>query len=198
MRSRPLASVLTITASLFAFSARLSAEPASQIAVVDTQRAVMETEDGIRMQATLRKVFDARQLELDKKQNDLQKERENLEKQRGVLAPDVLQQRAEKWQTEVATVQQMFVDYNRELQKKQNELMQPILAQALQVVQKLATAEGYVMVIDKQAVPYVRPDLDLTERLINAYNAGPSVSAAPAPAAPAGKGPAAVSKGGAH
>jgi outer membrane protein len=189
---------LTLTASVAGFAAPLSADTAAQIAVVDTQRAVMETEDGLRMQATLRKLFDARQLELDKRQNDLQKERENLEKQRGVLSQDALAQRAEKWQAEVAQVQQMFSEYSRELQKKQNELMQPILAQALQVVQKLATAEGFVMVIDKQAVPYARADLDLTERLITAYNAGPSAQGAgPAAAAPAAKPAAssAVSKG---
>jgi outer membrane protein len=194
---------LTLTASVAGFAAPIHADAAAQIAVVDTQRAVMETEDGLRMQATLRKVFDVRQLELDKKQNDLQKERENLEKQRGVLSQDALAQRAEKWQIEVAQVQQMFSEYSRELQKKQNELMQPILAQALVVVQKLATQEGFVMVIDKQAVPYARADLDLTERLITAYNAGPSAQApgAAAPASGAGK-PAAArpapAKPGAH
>jgi outer membrane protein len=165
-----------------------SANAASQIAVVDTQRAVTETEDGLRVIATLRKLFDARQMELDKKQNELQKERDNLEKQRGVLSAAAFAERVEKWQTEAATVQQTFMEYNRELQKKQNELMQPILQQALQTVQKLATAEGFVMVIEKQAVPYVRPDLDLTERLISAYNAGASAqapaAAKPAPSAP--------------
>ena len=44
-----------------------------RVAVVDTQRAVMETEDGLRAQATLKKLFDKRQRELDQKQKDLQK-----------------------------------------------------------------------------------------------------------------------------
>jgi outer membrane protein len=175
---------LSLTASVAGFAAPLSADTAAQIAVVVTQRMLMETEDGLRLQATLRKLFDARQMELDKKQNDLQRERENLEKQRGVLSPEALGQRAEKWQMEVAQVQQMFSEYSRELQQKQNELMQPIRDRAVEVVRKLATQEGFLMVIDKQVVPYVRTDLDLTERLISAYNAGPS---AQGPAAPAGK-----------
>lgn len=148
----------------------ITADEAVAIAVVDTQRAVMETEDGVRMRATLTKLFDERQQEIDKKQNDLQREREELEKQRGVLSQDVLAQRAEKWQLEVARVQQMFVEYNQELQKKQNELMQPILKQALKVVQDVAQQGGYLMVVDKQAVPYVRPDLDLTDKVVAAYN----------------------------
>jgi len=151
------------------------------IAVVDTQRAVMESEDGLRMRATLKKVFDERQLEIDKKQNDLQAEREQLEKQRQVLSKQELAQRAEKWQLEVAQVQQMFVEYNQELQAKQNELMQPILERALTIVEDIAKREGYVMVIDKQAVPYARADLDLTDAVIKAYNgAGATASTKPA------------------
>ena len=39
-----------------------------RIAVVDTQRAMMETEDGLRLQANLKKIFDSKQKELDRKQ----------------------------------------------------------------------------------------------------------------------------------
>ncbi len=39
--------------------------------VVDVQRAVMETEDGLRASATLKKFFDKRQQELDAKQTEL-------------------------------------------------------------------------------------------------------------------------------
>ena len=78
---------MLLTRSLWAlaigFGLSLLAAPAAaqmKVAVVDTQRAVMETEDGLRMQATLKKVFDSRQRELDKKQEDLQKERDDIEK----------------------------------------------------------------------------------------------------------------------
>ncbi len=167
----------------------LTADVATQIAVIDTERAVMETEDGLRMRATLKKLFDERQLQLDEKQNSLQKEREDLEKQRGVLSRDVLAQRAEKWQIEAAQVQQMFVEFNQELQKKQNELMQPILNQALKIVQNIATQDGYVMVVDKQAVRYFRPELDVTDAVIKAYNGSDSATgtAAPAPTPKASK-----------
>ena len=164
-----------------------------KIAVVDSQRAVTETEDGLRMQANLKKLFDDRQRELDQKQNDLQRERQELEKQRGVMKPETLAARAEKWQMEAQNVQKMFVEYNRELQRKQNELMAPILNQAMSVVQRIAQAEGYAMVIDKQAVPYVQSEYDLTDRVIKTYNEGGNVPAKPAAATQ----PAAVTQPGA-
>jgi len=167
----------------------------TKVAVVDTQRAIMETEDGLRAQATLKKVFDNRQRELDKKQEDLQKERTDIEKQREVLSKGALQKRVEKWQREMIQLQTVFVEYNKELQKKQNELTQPIFQKTMGIIRRLATNDGYDVVVDKQAVPYVRSDLDLTDRIITLYNQGgggaggdkPAAGAKPAgPAAPPG------------
>src|SRR5262245_6689641 len=143
-----------------------------KVAVVATQRAVMETEDGLRMQATLKKVFDSRQRELDKKQEDLQKERDDIEKQRDVLSKTALAKRVEKWQREMANLQTVFVEYNKELQKKQSELTQHIFQNVLRIIRRLATQDGYDVVVDKQAVPYVRSDLDLTDKVIQLYNQG--------------------------
>jgi outer membrane protein len=144
----------------------------SKIAVVDTQRAIMETEDGLRAQATLKKVFDNKQRELDKKQEDLQKEREDIEKQRDVLSKTALAKRVDKWQREMMALQGVFVDYNKELQKKQGELTQPIVQKIMGAIRRLATQDGLDMVIDKQAAPYVRSDLDVTDRIITMYNQG--------------------------
>jgi outer membrane protein len=187
----------------------LSATPSralaeQKIAVVDTQRAVLETEEGMRAQATLKKLFDSKQRELDKKQEDLQKEREDIEKQRSVLSAEAWQKRVESWQRDMAQLQSVFVDYNKDLQKKQGELTEPIFRRTVGLIKRLASTEGYDMVVDKQAVPYVRGDLDLTDKVIQLVNSGaggaseteskgaekkgakaPAAPAAPAPAAPA-------------
>jgi len=163
-----------------------------KIAVVDTQRAVMETEDGLRTQATLKKHFDKRQRELDDKQAALQKEREDIEKQKDVLSKAALQTRIDKWQRDMAELQTVFVEYNKELQKKQSELTQPIFQKTMGIIRRLATQNGYDLVVDKQSVPYNRSDLDLTDRVITEYNqsagSAPAGGAAPA-AAPAPKKP---------
>ncbi|MCB9590635.1 MAG: OmpH family outer membrane protein [Polyangiaceae bacterium] len=188
---------LLVAFALVAFSGSAFA---MKIAVVDTQRAIMETEDGLRAQATLKKLFDKRQQELDKKQRDLQAEKEQIEKQRSVLSKAAYQKRAEKWQNDMMKLQQVFVEYNKELQKKEGQLMRPISRKAMSLIRRLAAANGFDMVLDKQAVPYFRADLDLTDKLIQMYNEGGAVDdddakpAAKKPAAPAPKAPAAAPK----
>jgi outer membrane protein len=185
---------LALLAALLMGSA---ASAQAKVAVVDTQRAIMETEDGLRAQATLKKVFDSRQRELDKKQEDLQRERADIEKQKDVVSKGVLAKRVEKWQRDMMQLQTVFVEYNKELQKKQNELTQPIFQKAMGIIRRMATQDGYDIVVDKQAVPYVRSDLDLTDRIITLYNQGAGAAEKPGekpapgakPAAPAMKPP---------
>lgn len=161
-------------ASLFAAASGLTATASAEtkVAVVDTQRAIMETEDGLRAQATLKKLFDSRQRELDKKQNELAKEKDDIEKQQNVLSKQAMAARVEKWQREMATLQSVFVEYNKELQKKQGQLTQPIFQKVMNLIRRMASSDGFDIVVDKQAVPYVRSDLDLTDRVIQLYNQG--------------------------
>jgi outer membrane protein len=81
------------------------------------------------------------------------------------------------------SLQQVFVDYNKELEKKQKELTDPIFEKIMGIVKRLATSENFDMVMDKQTVAYVRGDLDLTDRCIQIYNSGGGAIAPQAPAA---------------
>src|SRR5450631_949303 len=162
-----------------AFAVLLGASEAraqSKIAVVDTQRAIMETEDGLRAQASLKKIFD-------------NKQREHIEKQRDVLSKAALAKRVDKWQREMMALQGVFVDYNKELQKKQGELTQPIVQKIMGAIRRLATQEGLDLVVDKQAAPYVRSDLDVTDRIITLYNQGAGDEGGKAPTDKGGKAP---------
>jgi outer membrane protein len=179
-----VASFFVVGLLLFAQSARAE----MRVAVVDVQRAVMQTEDGLRAQANLKKLFDSRQQELNRKQTDMQKEKDEIEKQAKVLSKEALAKRADDWQKKMMELQQVFMEYNKELEKKQKEITDPIFERVMGIVKRLATTENFDLVIDKNTVAYVRTDLDLTDRCIQIYNSGGAVAApaggAPGPAAP--------------
>lgn len=152
----------------------------SKIAVVDVQTAVMQTEDGIRAQATLKKLFDKSQRDLDAKQEELQRAREDIERQARVLSREALARRTEDWQRRMVELQTVYVDYNKQLQKKQGELTGPILKKMLGIISRIAKKNGYDVIIDRSATPYARQDLDLTEQVVQMYNTGGSGGDAPA------------------
>jgi outer membrane protein len=168
-----------VAAALFLFGARARAE--MRVAVVDVQRAVMQTEDGMRAQANLKKVFDSRQQELNKKQTELAKQKEDIEKQSKVLSKDAIQKRVDEWQKQMVELQTTFMDYNKDLEKRQKEMTDPIFEKIMGIVKRLATTENYDLVIDKATVAYVRTDLDLTDKCIQLYNSGGSAPPSPPP-----------------
>ena len=159
-----------------------AASAQTKVGVIDVQRAVASTEDGLRAQATLKKLFDNRQQELNKKQTDLQRQREDIDKQAKVLPKDALTKRIDEWQKQMMDLQAIFLEYNKELEKKQKELTDPVFGKILEIVKRIASSENIDLVLDKATVAYVRTDLDLTDKAIQMYNSGAGGGAGPAPA----------------
>jgi len=183
-----VAAALAVVLSLFGKTAAAD----MKVAVVDVQRAVMQTEDGLRAQATLKKLFDNRQQELNKRQVDLQKQKEDIDKQKTVLSQQALQKKVDDWQKQMVELQTTFVEYNKELEKKQKELTDPIFERVLGAIKRIAGSDSYDLIVDRATVAFSRSDLDLTDRVIQLVNGGsggggtaPPVSAAgPKAAAP--------------
>ncbi len=174
-RSPRLAAFISalVAASFLSFTAPAHAEGAGvKVAVVDVQRAVSQTEDGLRAQATLKKLFESRQQQLDGKQKDLQRQKDEIDKQSKVLSKEALQKRVEDWQKQMMDLQAIFLEYNKELEKKQKELTEPVIEKVMGIIKRLATSENIDIVIDKNTTAYVRTDLDLTDRAIQMYNSG--------------------------
>jgi outer membrane protein len=185
MTHRFVGAVASLAFALVAFFTTNVASAEQKVAVIDVQRAVASTEDGLRAQATLKKLFDNRQQELNKKQTDLQRQREEIDKQAKVLPKDALEKRVNDWQKQMMELQAIFVEYNKELEKKQKELTDPVFEKVMQIIKRLATSENIDLIVDKATVAYVRGDLDLTDRCIQMYNSGAGGGSAPAaPAQP--------------
>ncbi len=149
-----------------------SAFAEQRVAVVDRQRALAQTEDGLRAQATLKKIFDVKQQELNRRQTELGRQQEEFEKQVKTMPPEQLRKKAEDLQKQGMELQQTFVAYNGELDKKRKEMTDPLLDKLDAVIKRMAQAEGFDVVIDRQAAAYVKPEFDLTDRAIKAYNDG--------------------------
>ena len=127
-----------------------------RIGVVNVQYAVAQTEDGIRATNTFKKIFDKRQQDLDARQTELEKMKGDIQRQQGVLSREALTRRMEDWQKRMVDLQTLFVEHNKELQKKQAELTTPIMKKLFGVIARIAKKNGYDVVVDAQAVPYVQ------------------------------------------
>jgi outer membrane protein len=164
-------------AALPLFASRVADAQSMKVAVVDAQRAIHETADGKRATALLKKLFDGRQQELSRKEQELMKRREELDRQSRQLSQAALQKQLETWQEQMLELQSTYVEYDKEPQKKQRELLVPVQEKVTAAIRELAMRGSYDLVVDKATAAFVRTDLDLTDQVIQRANAA---AAAPA------------------
>lgn len=170
------------------FAGEPAAEAAdSKIAVIDLARAIYETEDGLRAQANLKKIQTKLQGDLETKQREFMTKRDAYDKDKAKMTPEKRGQVEADLQQRIVEIQTMQMDAQREMQRQQGEIMLPIQQRVLGIVRRIAAQDGYEMVLEKSAVPYMRGDLEITDRAIQMYNTGSDggPAAGKPPAAPA-------------
>lgn len=151
------------------------------LAVIDLQRAIADTEDGLRMRSQLQSMVDQSKVDFDQKQKALEAAKAEFQKlQKQGASQQALQQKYAELERMNYDLQVAQRKSERELVQKENELTMPILNALMGLVRQLAGQNGYDMVLAKQAAPYFRKDLDITDRVIQMYNASQS----PTPATP--------------
>ncbi len=168
---------------------------AAKIAVVDLQRAINETEDGRKAKDKLKKLFESRQQGLDKKQQDLKKLKDELDTQKNVLSREALEGKVETYQKLLAELQQIYMEYQRELAEKEGELTKSIVERMERILRRVGQTDGYAMIVERgeAGVIFVPSNYDLTDLVIQRYNAGegadPNTAAKAPGAAPKAPGP---------
>jgi outer membrane protein len=177
---RLISAVSPLLVALAVLLAPGAAHAQMKIAIIDLQRAVGDTEDGLKMKSRLQELWDTRQSEYEAKEKDYGKAKDELEKlaKDGKTAEAELRKKYASLEKQALELQAQSLGFRQEMQKKQNELMMPILGKLQALVRQLATQEQYDLVLAKEAAPYFRADLEITDKVISMYNAS-------APAAPA-------------
>jgi outer membrane protein len=147
----------------------------TRIAVVDLQRALNETEDGRRAKARLKRLFKQRQQALDKSQNQLKALKEQIEQQvKAGVNEKVLQERAAEYQKALIELQSKYMEYQRELADQEARLTREIIARMERILRRIGQAEGYTLIVERNegGVVWVPTNLDITDAVIQRYNAG--------------------------
>lgn len=169
---------ITLTASVIVSWAAPSLFAQTKIAVVDLQRALSETEDGRRAKRRLEALFRRRQKALDEAQEKLAKMKADIERleKAGVLPREKLRERVEAFQKEYVELQSTYVEYQRELAQKEAQLTKRILERMQEIVRRMGQREGYSVIVEANegGVVWVPSNADLTDRVIQQYNASPA------------------------
>lgn len=166
----------------------------ARVAIVDVDRCVGETEDGLRAKAALGKYKLRVDSELFAREERLKRQEATLQEmlqahqKSGSLTPDPkMQGMAMDYQKDLQDYQVLTKKVQADLANYEDQLFLPIEKKVKSIFSKIAEAEGFDLIVDRRSMPItLKPELDLTERVIKEYNWGVPAVATASVAAPAG------------
>ncbi len=143
-----------------------------RIAYIDVQRVLARSSAGVAAREQLEREKSVMQKEMDGKRQELEKLRDELEKKGPLMTADARREKQETFDRKRRDAARMMDDFQKELEKKEQTLLQRVLQELSGVIEKVGKDKGYYMIVEKRgaSVLYASPDADLTDDIINAYN----------------------------
>jgi outer membrane protein len=181
LRFLPLALLLALPFALPVGAQTKPKKVKARVAVVDVDRCVGETEDGLRAKAALGKaklredsMLFAMEERLKAQEADLQA-RVAAHQQTGATTIDPkIQAAALDYQKELGEYQAATKQAQNKLAQIEDTLFDPIERKVKGIFKRIAEQQGFDLLVDRRSMPIsLKPELDLTEQVIKEYNWGP-------------------------
>jgi len=157
--------VLTLLAGLASLGI---ANAQLKVAVINSQKAILDTEDIKKAQLDLTAKYKPRQDQLEKLQKDLQDIQTQLQGGKlNQLGEQELTAQGQKKQRDMQRLQQ---DLQEDADRDRNDILQRAGTRMQEVVKKLADEKGLDLVVDTANTLFFKTNLDLTADAVTGYN----------------------------
>ena len=156
----------------FVFICSSNAADVAKIGVVDLKRVLDNSSAGKSAQAELTEQGKKMQGELEKRKAEIEEIQKNIERQAAVMSKEAREEKNRDLQIKVYDFKNLEKKYRSELRKSERKKLIKIQKEVLSIAQEIGKKEGYLIIIEKSAAIYVPKTLDLTDKVIQEYNAG--------------------------
>jgi outer membrane protein len=156
---------------IFGFSVPSFANTQIKLANIDMQRVLANTSGGKRVKQILQEEMNAKQKLIQANQTSLKGKKDAFEKDSLMWGPSKKLEEQKKLETEMMEFQSMVNKADGEIQRRQVELMQPVLIDIKRVVTQIAQEKRFDLVIEKNSsgVLYSANAQDITDEVTLAY-----------------------------
>jgi len=148
----------------------VSAASIVKIGVIDLQKALNATSEGMAAKASLKQKHEVKQGKLDKMQSELETMEEKLKSP--VLSEDAVKELKESYRGKKKEIIDFLSASKREEERENQALSSRILSGLVKIAREIGEKEGYTVILEKSSsgVIFSLETLDLTERVVKIYN----------------------------
>jgi outer membrane protein len=160
--------LFVVSSALLAAASAGSAQP--KIAIINLQRAVLESAEIKKASTELEAKYKPRQLKVEALQKELQSIQQNLQANAGKLTPQAEADLTTQGQRKQRELQRLTEDLQADVERERNDILGRSSQRMQAVVKKVAEAKAIDIVVDISNTVYFKPDLEITTESIAAYD----------------------------
>lgn len=146
--------------------------PSARIGFIDVQRVLARSAAGVAAREQLEREKAGMQREMETKRKELEALRDEIEKKGLLMAADARREKQDQFERKRRDAARLADDFQKELEKKEAQLLQRALQDLTGVIDKVGKDRGFYLIVEKRgaSVLYAAPDADLTDEVIRAYD----------------------------
>jgi outer membrane protein len=162
----------TFVLSALALNASFAHADGTTVGIVDMQKAIQSSAAGKKAKAELETAFNKKKKELDDQGAALKKDQENFQKKQSALSDSAKRDQGQKLQEKMMKYQELLQKSNVEIQKKEQEMSEPIIKQIRLKVADIAKKRGFSIVLEKNdnIVIFSDDKNDVTDEVIKSID----------------------------
>jgi len=144
----------------------------TKIGYIDVQRVLARSAAGVAAREQLEQERGTIQKDMDGRRQELEKLRDEIEKKGPLMSADARREKQEQFDRKRRDAARAADDYQKELEKKEGQLLQKVLQEVGGIIEKVGKEKNYYMIVEKRnaGVLYAANDADLTDEVIRAYD----------------------------
>lgn len=169
---------LMVCSALFVFGHVAAAQ--SKVAVINLQKAVLESAEIKAASAAMESRYKPRVTQIETLDKEIAAISQNLQSNSGKLTAQAEADLNAQGTKKQRDVQRLRDDLQADVDRDRNEILQRSAGKMTDVLKKLAEEKGYDLVVDAPYAPYFKSSLDITNDLIAAYDKAYPAAAPPA------------------
>ena len=169
---------LVVCSALFVFGHVAAAQ--SKVAVINLQKAVLESAEIKAASAAMEARYKPRVSQIETLDKEIAAISQNLQTNAGKLTPQAESDLNAQGTKKQRDAQRLRDDLQADVDRDRNEILQRSAGKMTDVLKKLAEEKGYDIVVDAPYAPYFKASLEITNDLIAAYDKAYPAAAPPA------------------
>lgn len=149
-----------------------SCTPCPRVAYVDFNRALNETQQGMRAKSDLKQIFNARQRELEQRQQTLKLLEQDIRGGRADWNESVMKTKRDFYMKALMELQERFKTYQSDLKLREEEHLKGIADRMKNIVRDIGEESEltFIFEINEGGAFHVDKSLDITDEVIRRYD----------------------------